>query len=76
MTLEASDRVVVGENAYDGDIDVALFRGQVGTVAEVAPGDPFVYYISFDDPQVNKATDEDPDTTWPFYLGELEKVDA
>lgn len=75
MTVKVEDRVRVGDNGYDGDSVITLFKGEVGTVTEVAVGDPFVYYIAFDNPKVNEATDEDPNTTWPFYVGELELVD-
>lgn len=76
MTLEVTNRVRVVENLYDGDTKTPLFQGEVATITEVAVGDPYVYYLAFDNPDVNKFTDEAADTTWPFYVGELEKVDA
>lgn len=74
MTVKVEDRVRVVENMYDGDSVLTVFKGEVGTVTDIAVGDPFVYYIAFDNPKVNEVTDEAPDTTWPFYIGEMELI--
>lgn len=78
MTFKAEDRVVITENGYDEDQKHPFFKGESGVVTQVVgleTTEP-VYYIAFDNPRVNKATDEDPDTTWPFYLHELEAANA
>lgn len=79
MTIETTDRVRVGNNGYDGDTpqDPDSFQGKEGVVSEILTAHGrVVYYVLFDDPNLNERYGETPTSTWPFYLDELEKVRA